>query len=90
MARRAADRDHALAAYNRLIVRAIPRIRRGGILLACSCSAHVKEPEFLDAVRRAVRKSQRESRELLAMGQPEDHPATFREAHYLKSIYLEL
>ena len=90
MARRAVDRDQALVAYARLVTRAIPRLSKGGILLACSCSAHVKETEFFDLVRRTARKSHRSFRELLTMIQPEDHPATFPEGRYLKSIYLEL
>ena len=90
MARRAADRDHALDAYSRLVSRAIPRVNRDGILLACSCSAQVKEGDFFAIVRKAALKSKRTFRELLTMDQPEDHPATFPEARYLKSIYVQL
>ena len=68
-------------AYARLARSAIALLRPKGILVACSCSAHVSTAEFLEAVRAG--------RELQITGHAPDHPATFPEANYLKAIYQE-
>jgi 23S rRNA (cytosine1962-C5)-methyltransferase len=57
--------------------------------VAGSCSAHVSAVEFFDAVRRAALKSGRKFTELKTLQHPPDHPAGFKEAEYLKVIYLE-
>jgi 23S rRNA (cytosine1962-C5)-methyltransferase len=88
LARRAAERDGALRAYERLNALGIARLARDGILVAGSCSAQVPATEFFDAVRRAAGKSGRSFAELKTLGHPPDHPATFKEAEYLKVIYL--
>jgi 23S rRNA (cytosine1962-C5)-methyltransferase len=68
----------------------IRRVRPGGLLLAASCSAHVSEPEFFEAVRGAAHRSGRQGSEIGTAGHAPDHPATFPEAKYLKAIYLRL
>lgn len=88
LAKRAAEREGALRAYERLNSLGIHRLARGGILVAGSCSAHVPAAEFFDAVRRAALKSGRKFSELKIMRHPPDHPAGFKEAEYLKVIYL--
>src|SRR5882672_406058 len=50
LAKREAERAHALRAYGTLIAAAIKRLECGGILVAASCSAHVTEPEFIERV----------------------------------------
>jgi 23S rRNA (cytosine1962-C5)-methyltransferase len=90
LARREAQRKDALFAYGRLARSGIERLRRGGILVAASCSAHVSADEFFSRVRLTARQSGRLFRELATTGHPPDHPATFPEAHYLKCIYLRL
>ena len=45
--------------------------------------------EFFDAVRRAAVKSGRKFTELKTLLHPADHPAGFKEAEYLKVIYLK-
>lgn len=89
-ARREAQREDALQAYGRLARAGIDRLRRGGILVSASCSAHVTAAEFFTRIRQTARKSGRAFRELAVTEHPEDHPATFLEAHYLKCIYLRL
>jgi 23S rRNA (cytosine1962-C5)-methyltransferase len=89
LAKRAAEREGALRAYEKLNALGIQRLARGGILVAGSCSAHVSALEFFEAVRRAALKSGRKFLELKTMLQPPDHPATFKEAEYLKMIYLQ-
>jgi len=89
-AKREAERAGALRAYGRLAGLGAARLERGGILVACSCSAHVAAGEFFDAVRRAVRGIERRFEELAVTGHPPDHPAGFKEAEYLKAIYLKV
>jgi len=88
LAKREAEREGALKAYERLARNALTHLRPGGILMAASCSAHVSAQEFFEAVRDAVRRSGRSFKELQTTGHPPDHPATFAEAAYLKAIYL--
>lgn len=88
LARREAERAGAIRAYQRLAALGIRALAPGGILLACSCSAHVSAPEFFQTIRRAAAQSGRPSLELGTATEPPDHPATFPEAHYLKAIFL--
>jgi 23S rRNA (cytosine1962-C5)-methyltransferase len=89
LAKRATEREGAIRAYERLNSLGIARLSRDGILVAGSCSAHVSAPEFFDAVRRAALKSGRKFTELKTLQHPPDHPAGFKEAEYLKVIYLQ-
>jgi 23S rRNA (cytosine1962-C5)-methyltransferase len=88
LAKREADRAGALAAYGRLAALGINHLSPGGILLACSCSAHVSADEFFGAVRNAAATYKRGYTELEVATEPPDHPALFREAKYLKAVYL--
>jgi 23S rRNA (cytosine1962-C5)-methyltransferase len=88
LAKREADRSGALHGYRKLVTAALHRLRPGGILVACSCSAHVSASEFFEAIRHTAGQSHRRFAELATALQPPDHPATFPEAAYLKSIYL--
>lgn len=89
LAKRATEREGAIRAYERLNSLGIARLSRDGILVAGSCSAHVSAVEFFDAVRRAALKSGRKFTELKTLQHPPDHPAGFKEAEYLKVIYLQ-
>ncbi|MEJ0090802.1 MAG: hypothetical protein WDM80_13800 [Limisphaerales bacterium] len=89
LAKRAAEREGAIHAYERLNSLGIARLSNDGILVAGSCSAHVSAQEFFDAVRRTAMKSGRKFAELKTSQHPPDHPATFKEAEYLKVIYLK-
>ena len=89
LAKRAAEREGAIRAYERLNGLGIQLLARGGILVAGSCSAQVSAAEFFDAVRRAAMKSGRKFKELKTLRHPPDHPAGFKEAEYLKVIYLQ-
>ncbi|MEI6083217.1 MAG: class I SAM-dependent methyltransferase [Verrucomicrobiota bacterium] len=88
LARRETERYQAIRAYSRLARSAIDRLESKGVLVACSCSAHVTTEEFLDAIRQAAAQSGRPFKELETTGHAPDHPATFPEANYLKAIYL--
>jgi 23S rRNA (cytosine1962-C5)-methyltransferase len=88
LARREAERAGAIQAYGKLVRHGIACLRRNGILVASSCSAHVSAAEFFEVVRQSAHASGRKMTELGTTAHPPDHPATFREAHYLKCIYL--
>jgi 23S rRNA (cytosine1962-C5)-methyltransferase len=90
LAKRESERVTALRAYEKLNSLGIERLSRDGILVAGSCSAHVSAVEFFDAVRRAAVKSGRKFTELKTLQHPPDHPAGFKEAEYLKVIYLKV
>jgi 23S rRNA (cytosine1962-C5)-methyltransferase len=88
LARRENERAGAIHAYGKLATTAIQHLQPKGILLACSCSAHVTVDEFFNAVRSASTRSRRRFEELETTRHPPDHPATFKAAEYLKAIYL--
>jgi 23S rRNA (cytosine1962-C5)-methyltransferase len=90
LAKREAERASALGAYERLAALGIARLSAGGILFACSCSAHVTAAEFYQAVRRAVTLAGRTAEELITTSHPPDHPGGFSEGQYLKAICLRL
>jgi len=89
LAKREQERATAIRAYTKLAALGINRLRPRGILVACSCSAHVSAAEFFGAVKKAALASRRKHRITRTAGHPADHPATFPEAEYLKAIYLE-
>jgi 23S rRNA (cytosine1962-C5)-methyltransferase len=88
-AKRESERDKAIEAYERLASLGIRHLSPDGILVACSCSAHVSAEEFFGAVKRAAKKTGRRFEELQTTRHAPDHPATFKEAEYLKAIYLK-
>jgi 23S rRNA (cytosine1962-C5)-methyltransferase len=90
LARRETERAGAIESYYRLAALAVPRLAGAGVLVACSCSAHVSTEEFLAAVRRALKRSGKKWTEMEICGHPADHRATFKEAEYLKAIWVRL
>ena len=88
LAKRESERAGAIRAYGKLAALAIATLEADGILLACSCSAHVTAEEFFGSVRAAAARSRRSFEEIATTRHPPDHPATFKEANYLKAIYL--
>lgn len=88
-AKREAERAGAIRAYERLANLGISHVKPRGVLVACSCSAHVSAEEFFAAVRSAAIHSRRKFRELETTRHAPDHHATFKEAEYLKGIYLQ-
>jgi 23S rRNA (cytosine1962-C5)-methyltransferase len=89
MARRESERSRALKAYANLARSGIALARKGGIVLCCSCSAHIRSEEFFDMLQTAARSMSRKIDVMQTTGQPMDHPATFCEAEYLKAVYLK-
>ena len=89
LAKRERERATAIRAYAKLAALGIEHLRPRGILLACSCSAHVSTAEFSAAIKKSALTSRRKCRVLKTAAHPPDHPATFPEAEYLKAIYLQ-
>jgi len=87
LAKRETERAGAIQAYHRLTRLGMDRVRSGGMLLTASCSAHVSEEEFFDAVRTSLRSTGRRWTELEITSHAPDHPAGFTEARYLKALY---
>jgi 23S rRNA (cytosine1962-C5)-methyltransferase len=90
LARREVERARAIRAYGKLAGDALNHLSRDGILVACSCSAHVGAEEFFDAVRRSAILAERKFEELRTTRHAADHPAAFKEAEYLKGIFLKV
>ncbi len=88
LAKREAERTGAIQAYGKLAANGIRHMRPNGVLVAASCSAHVTAEEFFGAVRQAATSSQRSFTELATTRHAPDHQASFKEAEYLKGIYL--
>jgi 23S rRNA (cytosine1962-C5)-methyltransferase len=65
-------------------------LSQGGILVACSCSAHVRAEHFFSTVRKALIHSGRTFEEIQTTRHAADHPANFQEAEYLKAIYCRI
>ncbi len=68
--------------------RALTKLNPGGILVTCSCSHHMDEESFEDAILAASRQSGKELRILAIRGQGPDHPflLSMPETRYLKLI----
>lgn len=90
LAKRETERTGAIAAYGRLAENGIRLVREQGMVLCCSCSAHVSAEEFFSVVQRSVLKSRRSFEVIETRREPPDHHATFPEAEYLKAIYLRV
>jgi 23S rRNA (cytosine1962-C5)-methyltransferase len=86
----AASKDQvreALKAYTRLTQAGLRVLRPGGVLVESSCSTHVGENAFYQAVHRAARQAKRPLREIERAGHPIDHPIGFSEGAYLRCLF---
>jgi 23S rRNA (cytosine1962-C5)-methyltransferase len=88
LAKREAEREGAIRAYETLAFNALRHLRTPGVLVAASCSAHVSAAEFFAAVERGVKKSRRKCSAIKSTGHAPDHAASFAEAEYLKCVFL--
>jgi len=90
LAKREAERAGAIRAYGRLASLGVAHLAQGGILVACSCSAHVSTEEFMGAIKSAVARTTRSFEVFATSGHAPDHQAGFKEAEYLKAIYFRI
>jgi 23S rRNA (cytosine1962-C5)-methyltransferase len=79
----------ALAMYRDMNALAMQVTRPGGILLTCSCSGLVGEPEFLAELHRAATIAGCDLQIFCISGAAPDHPFTtaFPEGRYLKAVF---
>lgn len=84
--------DEALARYYDLNVLAAQAVRRGGVLLTCSCSGLVSREMFAETVLRALRRVGRATQILDYTGAGVDHPVMINcpESAYLKALWLRI
>lgn len=87
-AQRAADRLLALKAYERLTALGAGVLNAQGILVSCSCSAHVSVEDFEAAVKRGLGK--RSFSVIESTGHALDHPVRFKEGRYLKALFIQV
>ena len=80
--------ETATRGYKELNLRALKMLRPGGILVSCSCSFHVSEPEFLEMLGSAAADAGRRLRLLEKRGASMDHPVLINmpETAYLKCL----
>jgi 23S rRNA (cytosine1962-C5)-methyltransferase len=71
--------------------RALLALKRGGLLVTCSCSYHLSADLFQDVLLQAAQASGRQLRLVEARGQSKDHPVLLAmpETSYLKCYFLE-
>ena len=82
----------ALRGYRELHVRAFKLLSRDGLLATFSCSHHVNEAVFAEAIADALVDARRSARKLRRFEQALDHPVlpTLPETEYFKGFLLEM
>jgi len=90
LAKRETEREGAIRAYGTLASLAFSHLAADGILLAASCSAHVSAEEFFQTVQDSALRCGRKFEIMETVRHALDHPAAFKEANYLKAIYLRV
>lgn len=86
-AKSSAERRSALNSYSRLASLAVRLLCKNGILVFASCSSRVGADELFEEVHRAARNAGRPLQEFDRRAEAPDHPADFKESHYLKCLY---
>jgi 23S rRNA (cytosine1962-C5)-methyltransferase len=84
--------EGALRGYKELNLRGLKMLRRGGLLVTCSCSHHVGWADLEGAVAGAAADAHRRVRLLERRGAAPDHPVILNlpETEYLKCLVLEV
>lgn len=86
-AQNAATVARAISSYERLTTLAVALLEPDGILVQSSCSSRVTSAEFFRAVHTAASRAGTDLEEIERTGHALDHPITFPEGGYLKSLY---
>jgi 23S rRNA (cytosine1962-C5)-methyltransferase len=86
------EREGAVKGYHEINRRAFQLLNPGGVLITCSCSYNLSEPDFLEIVRKAGADAHRQARLIERRGAARDHPAllSLPESLYLKCFILEV
>lgn len=84
--------DNALQGYKRLNMKAIEKIKPGGILFTFSCSQVVSKENFRKSIFAAAANTGRQVSILHQLTQPPDHPVSIYhpEGEYLKGLVLKV
>jgi 23S rRNA (cytosine1962-C5)-methyltransferase len=84
--------DGALRGYKEINLRAMRLLRRGGILVTCSCSQHIDDALFKHMLGDAARDARKEVRIFEQRGQGPDHPILLHvpESQYLICVIAEV
>jgi 23S rRNA (cytosine1962-C5)-methyltransferase len=76
-----------LASYTRLTKLALKVLRPGGTLVQSSCSSRISNDSFFQAIHQKAHEIGRSLNEIQRTGHPVDHPITFKEGAYLKTLF---
>ena len=84
--------EGAIRGYKEVNLRALRLLKRGGILVSCSCSHHMAEANLLEVIANAALDGGKRLRVLERRTQSQDHPIllTVPETHYLKCLIFEV
>lgn len=84
--------ETAIRGYKELNLRALKMLRPGGLLITCSCSFHVDQPQFLGMLEAAFGDAGRRVRIVEKRGAAIDHPVLMGvpETSYLKCIVCQV
>ena len=84
--------EGAMRGYKEVNLRALRLLKRGGILVSCSCSHHMTEANLLEVIANAALDGGKRLRVLERRTQSQDHPIllTVPETHYLKCLIFEV
>ncbi len=84
--------EGAARGYKEVNLRALRLLRKGGILVSCSCSHHMTEAHLLEVVAQAGLDSGKRLRVLERRTQAQDHPIllTMAETAYLKCLIVQV
>ena len=89
-AKSAADVPGAINSYRRLTKMAIPLVAKGGLLLSASCSSRIDKDTFYDLLIDELDQVNRYYKIIDRTYHDVDHPISFPEGAYLKSVYIQL
>ena len=86
------DLDKARSGYKELNLRALKMLKPGGILITCSCSFHISQPDFQEVLANAAQDCHKFLRILESRGASKDHPFLLNvpETGYLKCLILNV
>jgi len=84
------QKSRALETYRRLAESGAKLTRPNGLLFSASCSRQVSTEDFFREVFSGIKSAGRYYEEIDRTGHALDHPVTFKEAEYLKGIYLKI
>lgn len=86
----AAQVDRALRSYRRLSVLGLGLVADGGMLVQSSCSSRIDEHQFLDTVHAGAAEAGVRLEEWARTGHAVDHPVSFPEGRYLKTLFAQV